>query len=264
MSEREVMDALLQLGELANELRMMDRENYRDDLISAKETEFDATAASIRAAFAALSTPPPTAEQGKGNDFLSGIKHGRKQGFASAAVAIFAAALEMGEADFIQMYLTEAASAAEVDVDAEIARGERFPGPAQECSREIDALAAQAPPPVVEAVAWRYRKYDANNVPMGFCNLTHDEAMAKQQAINGCVVRPLFDHPAPAPVVDAWRPIAEIPNTDDLFWFRRGNNIDGPAHYDSAHDPDSYDYFAPCEPPTVALASHKPEADDAR
>jgi hypothetical protein len=128
----------------------------------------------------------------------------------------------------------------------------------------LPALAAQAPPPVVEAVAWRYRKYDANNVPMGFWNLTHDEAMAKQQAINGCVVRPLFDHPAPAPVVDAWRPIAEIPNTDDLFWFRRGNNIDGPAHYDSAHDPDSYDYFAPCEPPTVALASHKPEADDAR
>jgi hypothetical protein len=45
-----------------------------------------------------------------------------------------------------------------------------------------------------------------------------------------------------------WRPINEAPDSDDLIWLRRGDNIDGPRPIQS-DDCDYYDHFAPCEAP---------------
>jgi hypothetical protein len=45
-----------------------------------------------------------------------------------------------------------------------------------------------------------------------------------------------------------WLPINEAPDSDDLIWLRRGDNIDGPRAIQS-DDCDYYDFFAPCEAP---------------
>jgi hypothetical protein len=59
--------------------------------------------------------------------------------------------------------------------------------------------------------------------------------------------------PQPAEPVTgwAWRDINECPETDDLFWFRKGEVIDGPRcrKYD---DSDYWTHFATCEAPAIA------------
>lgn len=63
------------------------------------------------------------------------------------------------------------------------------------------------------------------------------------------------DHGAP-PM--GWQPINTRPWVDDLMWFRRGQNIDGPQRA-SSDDADRYDYWAPCEPPPLAASPLPPE-----
>lgn len=48
-----------------------------------------------------------------------------------------------------------------------------------------------------------------------------------------------------------WIPIGGLDTeTDDLFWFRRGDTFDGPRSPQAGgYDADEWDYFAPCEPP---------------
>jgi hypothetical protein len=52
-----------------------------------------------------------------------------------------------------------------------------------------------------------------------------------------------------------WRPINECPDSDDWFWFMRGDTVDGPRlpAYDDA---DYWDWFAPCEAPPTRAALH--------
>lgn len=46
-----------------------------------------------------------------------------------------------------------------------------------------------------------------------------------------------------------WRPINECPWSDDLFWFARGDNVDGPRTPEK-DDADYWDYFAECTYPS--------------
>ncbi len=59
--------------------------------------------------------------------------------------------------------------------------------------------------------------------------------------------------PVPAGEVDEpalpWREISQIPDCDDLFWFMRGDTIDGPR-VTVSDDCDYWDWFAPCEAPS--------------
>lgn len=50
--------------------------------------------------------------------------------------------------------------------------------------------------------------------------------------------------------VSPWRPIVELPISDDLFWFARGDTVDGPrAPQAGGYDADEWDWFAPAEAP---------------
>lgn len=53
-----------------------------------------------------------------------------------------------------------------------------------------------------------------------------------------------------------WLPIDQLPESDDLFWFLRGDTVDGPRPPQfGGYDADEWDYFAPCvEPPTERAA----------
>jgi len=47
-----------------------------------------------------------------------------------------------------------------------------------------------------------------------------------------------------------WRPISELPISDDLFWFARGDTIDGPrVPQAGGYDADEWNWFAPAEAP---------------
>lgn len=55
---------------------------------------------------------------------------------------------------------------------------------------------------------------------------------------------------------DPWRPINELPDSDDLYWFMRGDTIDGPrAPQRGGFDADEWEYFAPCEAPSRLASS---------
>ncbi len=50
--------------------------------------------------------------------------------------------------------------------------------------------------------------------------------------------------------VSPWRPIFELPISDDLFWFACGDTVDGPrAPQAGGYDADEWDWFAPAEAP---------------
>jgi hypothetical protein len=51
----------------------------------------------------------------------------------------------------------------------------------------------------------------------------------------------------------AWHPISDLPDSDDLFWFRRGDVVDGPRE-SCADDYDYWDFFASCEAPSFRKA----------
>ena len=62
-----------------------------------------------------------------------------------------------------------------------------------------------------------------------------------------------------------WQPIALLPaNCDDLFWFLRGDVVDGPrTPQHGGYDADEWDYFAPCESPAINPAPQQREASEA-
>lgn len=53
----------------------------------------------------------------------------------------------------------------------------------------------------------------------------------------------------------AWKPINELPASDDLFWFARGDTVDGPRPpQHGGFDADEWDWFAPAEAPPFTAA----------
>lgn len=50
---------------------------------------------------------------------------------------------------------------------------------------------------------------------------------------------------------ERWQGIHTAPMTDDLIWLMRGDSIEGPRPWE-IDDPDRFDYWAPCEPPSPA------------
>ncbi|MBO9717476.1 MAG: hypothetical protein J7507_11890 [Pseudoxanthomonas sp.] len=59
-----------------------------------------------------------------------------------------------------------------------------------------------------------------------------------------------------------WRPINELPDSDDLFWFAMGDTIDGPRPPQrGGYDADEWDWFTPAEAPPFRAP---PPAGDAQ
>lgn len=78
------------------------------------------------------------------------------------------------------------------------------------------------------------------------------------------------DLASPAPVGEAvanepcapWQEIALLPESDDLFWFLRGDTVDGPRTPQfGGYDHDEWDYFAPAEAPPTTPPRAEPPAD---
>ena len=63
---------------------------------------------------------------------------------------------------------------------------------------------------------------------------------------------PTENKPPSAAGSGEWRDISELKRSDDLFWFRRGEYLDGPRSPYMAEDPDYYTHFAPCNPPSMS------------
>lgn len=67
----------------------------------------------------------------------------------------------------------------------------------------------------------------------------------------------LREQPEARGVVDGpvWKPIDELPSSDDLFWFARGDTVDGPRPPQfGGYDAEEWDWFAPAEAPPFTAA----------
>lgn len=80
--------------------------------------------------------------------------------------------------------------------------------------------------------------------------------------VDAFLATPAAQRPGVVDEASPWRPIHECPDSDDLFWFCRGDAVDGPRPPWFC-DADYWDYFATAQAPPLPTAVLRPESGEA-